>query len=235
MKRILTSTLVVAVAMACGGKSQIDATGGSGGSVSGSAGSGGSVGGSGGSVGGSSGFGGAVGGSAGFGGSVGGSAGFGGSVGGNAGAAGSGGWPSIFEQICSELSTLPCGSPFAECMSELEQALQYTEDIGCDGPYKSVLLCAVNAGFSCSPGQNEPILHPACQPALDEFQNCIQGGDCTYYGGPGACGISCLGWSADCKEQNTSLVCSCSTGVSFGITGSCSSDWESLAENACGP
>jgi len=232
MKRILMSACVVALAMACGGKSQIDATGGSGGSVGGSAGSGGSVGGSGGSVGGSAGFGGSVGGSSGFGGS----AGVGGSVGGSAGAGGSGGWASIFQDICSELAALPCGSPFAQCMSELEQALQYTEDIGCDGPYGSVLLCAANAGFSCAPGQNEPVVHPTCQPALEEFQDCIEGGECAYYGGQGACGISCASWSADCKEQSNSLVCTCSTGASFGLPGSnCGSDWTSMAESACNP
>lgn len=233
MKRLLASAAAIALAASCGGKSQIDGTGGASGSgaASGSAGTGGAVGGSGGSVGGSS----AVGGSAGFGGTVGGAAGFGGSVGGSSGAGGSGGVGSLIDELCSELATIPCGMPYATCVTEVNDGLKLAESQGCQSVYLDLLECANQLGFTCQPGENDPVVHPACEPLADQFQQCFQGGECGYSVGPGFCSVNCPSWSADCKEQGKTLSCVCSDGVQFATPGSCTGAWAEIAEANCGP
>jgi hypothetical protein len=236
MKRLLASAAAIALAASCGGKSQIDETGGAGGlgGASGSGGAGGSVGGSGGtggSVGGST----AVGGSAGFGGTVGGSAGFGGTVGGSAGAGGSGGVSSLIDQLCMELSTIPCGMPYATCVAELNEGLKLADSFGCQNIYLNLLECANQFGFTCQPGENDPVVHPSCEPLVDQFQQCVQGGECGYSVGPGFCSVDCPGWSANCKEQGKTLLCVCSDGVQFATPGACTGGWAEIAEANCGP
>jgi hypothetical protein len=77
--------------------------------------------------------------------------------------------------------------PFNQCISELQQGLGLSQQYGCEPQYVKLLSCANDFGFTCQPGQNDPIVHPSCEPAVDQFQQCIEGGgSCAYSGGPGS-------------------------------------------------
>jgi hypothetical protein len=138
------------------------------------------------------------------------------------------------------MSKLPCGMPIQQCVSELQQGLQQSQQLGCGWEYREILLCAAKYPLICDPTQGEPTPSPICDPLLDQFEECKGGGEACGIGqGPGSCNVSCTSWSANCVEQNASIACTCTSGpyagVSFVLPGSCDGPWTQGVEAQCAP
>jgi hypothetical protein len=230
MKRSWGVAAAAALLVACGGTSVRDGSGGA-------SGSGGSLGGSGGA--------GAIGGAP-LGGSGGSLGGVGGGSGGHpAGAAGAaaagGGVHTAIEEICDQLSKLPCGMPVGECWYEAQQSVAEAHQLGCGLEYEQFFFCIAEYPLTCGPGGTDPVFHPACGPLFDKFAACAGDGEevCGVSQGPGTCSISCTHWSAKCAQQGSSLWCLCASGPMAGlelsVAGSCSGPWTQSVEAACAP
>jgi hypothetical protein len=240
--RTWSAVSAIALSIACGGKSELG-DGSGGGSGTGGASAGGGVGGTTGGTGGVGGSMGGTGGSTGgFGGSTGG---FGGSMGGSAGSAAAGGTGGdvqvAIKEICEELSQLPCGMPLDQCWNEIQQGLSMLTQMGCGFEYEQLLFCANAFPIGCAPGGTDTVIHPSCDPLIDDVTQCIDGEQppCAVSQGMGQCSISCTSWSANCKQQAGSLVCTCasgpSAGLSFSFPGSCNGAWTPMVEANCAP
>ncbi|MBI3203064.1 MAG: hypothetical protein HYZ29_16120 [Myxococcales bacterium] len=200
---------------ACGGKTQIDATGGSAGSSGG--GSGGSSGG------GTAGISGGTAGSGAFGGMAGSGA-FGGmagsaGTGATGGVAGGGGSSSIWQkvdQVCKVISTLPCAMP--GCKKEIGESVMMAQDEGCLPELENILDCALTYPMTCKGG--DPDLAPQCDKATYLFEECVSGSSsCSGWGGSdGSCGIKCNEFDASCKPLpgGGGVQCACNSGPEAG-------------------
>lgn len=233
----LAAAALVAVG-ACGGKTQSGgeagsgAEGGSGGSGFGGASSGGA------SFGGASSGGASTGGIGNVGGGgVGGVGAFGG------GGSGTGGSSSIdqkIDEICKQMSQLPCGT--FDCQNELHEAVADSTNAGCLAELELVFDCALAYPLICDGSDDGPSLSPECNGVRNDLTQCMQGtGDCAAYGGGNGCGMTCSGpdaWGVKCTSSPAGLDCVCTDGPNAGLSttvpvGCNSPAWQETVANLC--
>jgi hypothetical protein len=244
--------VVIPAALACGGKTANEESGGAGGGVpfdAGFAGNGGSAGsatndGASGTA--ASGSGGGTG-SGGVAGSGAGAVGTGGDSGaiGTGGSGGTGDIGELVDAACATLIGTPCGinacpqGPTTECTLEgcralIWQNVTLAQRIGCMGEFAANLVCLRANPNSCMSNQ--------CDLVGSRFIKCLEAsprGRCMFVENAGECSMWCPGWGGRCTQSPNALECACSSGPNPDRTfivpgGQCAGDaWITPVEQAC--